>query len=197
MLVVVVGVLSLAVNAQGPFQGRRCGRPPRPARTTPRLDVTPATQDPQRGRYATGANAGTANRLRPRLNRPANRRRPLSRTSLSLTCGPLIPRPRRWSCRLSTSAHWARSPAAALPCGSSPTEGDPFEVTTRVAFPTPEERARVKVGGTIPVRYDSYDHRRVVVDPDQEAGELRLLVRRPVRRPGRRWQGARRAGGQL
>ena len=54
-----------------------------------------------------------------------------------------------------------------------PSEGEPFEVTTRVAFPTPEERARVKVGGTIPVRYDSYDHRRVVVDTDQtdqEAG---------------------------
>jgi hypothetical protein len=52
-----------------------------------------------------------------------------------------------------------------------PTEGEPFEVTTRVAFPTPEERARIKVGKTIGVRYDSEDHRRVVVDPEQDAGD--------------------------
>ncbi|HYA44206.1 MAG TPA: hypothetical protein VED59_01260, partial [Acidimicrobiales bacterium] len=45
-----------------------------------------------------------------------------------------------------------------------PAEGEPFEVTTRVAFPTPEARASVKVGGSIPVRYDPADHRRVVVD---------------------------------
>jgi len=44
-------------------------------------------------------------------------------------------------------------------------------VTTRVAFPTPEERARIKVGKTIGVRYDSEDHRRVVVDPEQDAGD--------------------------
>jgi hypothetical protein len=46
-----------------------------------------------------------------------------------------------------------------------------FEVTTRVAFPTLEDRARVKVGETIPVRYDSEDHRRVVVDTEKGPGE--------------------------
>jgi hypothetical protein len=45
-----------------------------------------------------------------------------------------------------------------------PDDGESFEVTTRVAFPTPEARAQVKVGGTVPVRYDPADHRRVVVD---------------------------------
>lgn len=38
------------------------------------------------------------------------------------------------------------------------------EVTTRVAFPTPAARSRVRVGGTIPVRYDKDDPTRVVVD---------------------------------
>ena len=52
-----------------------------------------------------------------------------------------------------------------------PPEGTAFEVTTRVAFPTPEDRARVKVGGTIPVRYDPNDHRRVVVDMDKGPGD--------------------------
>jgi hypothetical protein len=45
-----------------------------------------------------------------------------------------------------------------------PEEGPPFEVTTRVAFPTPAARASVKVGGTIPVRYDKDDRNRIVVD---------------------------------
>jgi hypothetical protein len=45
-----------------------------------------------------------------------------------------------------------------------PEEGAPFEVTTRVAFPTPAARARVKVGGTVPVRYDNDDRTRIVVD---------------------------------
>lgn len=49
-----------------------------------------------------------------------------------------------------------------------PSAGEPFEVTTRVAFPTPEERAKVKVGAMIPVRYDSDDHRRVVVETEGE-----------------------------
>lgn len=51
-----------------------------------------------------------------------------------------------------------------------PSEGEAFEVTTRVAFPTPEERAKVKVGATVPVRYDSEDQRRVVVELDKQAG---------------------------
>ena len=46
----------------------------------------------------------------------------------------------------------------------SPRTGPPFEVTTRVAFPTPAARARVKVGGTVPVRYDRDDRTRIVVD---------------------------------
>jgi hypothetical protein len=45
-----------------------------------------------------------------------------------------------------------------------PDDGPAFEVTTRVAFPTPAARARVQVGGTIPVRYDKDDHTRIVVD---------------------------------
>jgi hypothetical protein len=49
-----------------------------------------------------------------------------------------------------------------------PEEGATFEVTVRVAFQTQESRARIKVGGTIPVRYDKDDRTRVVVDLPQE-----------------------------
>ena len=45
-----------------------------------------------------------------------------------------------------------------------PAQGDPWEVTVRVAFPTPEARASVHVGGTVQVRYDPADHNRVVVE---------------------------------
>ncbi len=49
-----------------------------------------------------------------------------------------------------------------------PAEGSAFEVTLRVAFQTPDARARVKVGGTVPVRYDSDDRTRVVIDLPQD-----------------------------
>ena len=48
-----------------------------------------------------------------------------------------------------------------------PDGADPFEVTVRHAFQTPESRSKVKVGGTIPVRYDAGE-RRVVVDLPNE-----------------------------
>jgi hypothetical protein len=46
--------------------------------------------------------------------------------------------------------------------------GEPFEVTIRTAFPTPEARSRVKVGGTVAVRYDSDDRSRVVLDEPKD-----------------------------
>lgn len=49
----------------------------------------------------------------------------------------------------------------------TPPEGKPFEVTIRHTFPTSESRAKVKVGGTIPVRYDKDDRTKVVVDLPQ------------------------------
>ena len=52
-----------------------------------------------------------------------------------------------------------------------PKGAEAFEVTTRVAFPTLEDRARVRVGESIAVRYDSEDHRRVVVDTEKGPGE--------------------------
>ncbi|MDQ6839903.1 MAG: DUF3592 domain-containing protein, partial [Actinomycetota bacterium] len=42
--------------------------------------------------------------------------------------------------------------------------GEAFEVTTRTAFPSPAARSSVRVGGTVPVRYDPNDHGRVVLD---------------------------------
>jgi hypothetical protein len=47
-----------------------------------------------------------------------------------------------------------------------PNGGDAFEVTIRHAFQTAEVRAKVKVGGTIAVRYDKDEHRKVVIDPE-------------------------------
>ena len=49
----------------------------------------------------------------------------------------------------------------------TPEDGPVFEVTVRVAFRTPEARAKVRVGGTVPVRYDNDDRTRVVVDVPQ------------------------------
>jgi hypothetical protein len=49
-----------------------------------------------------------------------------------------------------------------------PENGAPLEVTVRHAFPTPDSRASVKVGGTVPVRFDPDEPRRVVIDLPQE-----------------------------
>lgn len=49
-----------------------------------------------------------------------------------------------------------------------PEGADPVEVSVRHAFPTPESRASVKVGATVPVRYDRDEPRRVVLDLPQE-----------------------------
>jgi hypothetical protein len=46
--------------------------------------------------------------------------------------------------------------------------GEAFEVTTRTAFPSPSARSSVRVGGTVPVRYDPNDHGRVVLDLPKE-----------------------------
>ncbi len=48
-----------------------------------------------------------------------------------------------------------------------PGDGSAFEVAVRVTFSTPESRSRVRVGGTVPVRYDKDDHSKVVVDVPQ------------------------------
>jgi hypothetical protein len=49
-----------------------------------------------------------------------------------------------------------------------PKAGDPVEVTVRHAFQTPASRAQVKVGGSVGVRYDADDPRRVVLELPQE-----------------------------
>jgi hypothetical protein len=46
-----------------------------------------------------------------------------------------------------------------------PENGEPFEVQIRHAFPTLQARSEVKVGGSVPVRFDPDDH-RVVLAPD-------------------------------
>lgn len=45
-----------------------------------------------------------------------------------------------------------------------------FEVQLRMTFPNPEARSEVRVGSTVPVRFDPDNHRRVVLDPNSEPG---------------------------
>ncbi len=47
-----------------------------------------------------------------------------------------------------------------------PADGGSFEVQVRHAFQTLAARAKVKVGSTVPVRYDPADHGRVVIVPE-------------------------------
>lgn len=45
-------------------------------------------------------------------------------------------------------------------------DGEEWEVTVRHAFQTPGARARVRVGGTVPVRYNPDERTKVVLDLD-------------------------------
>ena len=172
MLVVVVGVLSLAVNAQGPFQGTGGAGQPRAARSGHPGSAASQSKPPRRPpRERTERRDRQAAAAQPPPSSD-----PLPPSEQDQSFGDLKP--------LNTQAHALVMSVvderiigpvtkSKLTLRVQPSEGEPFEVTARVSFPTPEERARVKVGGTLPIRYDSFDHRRVVVDTDQtdqEAG---------------------------
>ena len=171
MLVVVVGVLSLAVNAQGPFQGT--GAASRPAGTS-RAEHPGAPTPP----------SSTRSPRRPPRERPerSRERQPSAPPPAAAPDHPSDPdqlfdlKPLQGQAQalvISVVDERTLGPVtrSRLTLKVEPAEGDAFEVTTRVAFPTPEHRARVKVGATIPVRYDPDDHRRVVVDMDKEPGD--------------------------
>lgn len=180
MLVVVVGILSLAVNAQGPFQGGAPagGAPSRPAR-------------PGRSSHPGAAPTASPSPERPPRRAPRERNERSRDRQSGAPVTPPVKEPER-------AADFDPPGADVKPLNSQaqafvvsvvdertlgpvtrsrltlrvePPEADSFEVTTRVAFPTPAHRARIKVGATIPVRYDANDHRRVVVDMDKEPGE--------------------------
>jgi hypothetical protein len=174
MLVVVVGVLSLAVNAQGPFQGTGGpGGQPRAARSGhPGSAASSSSKPPRRPpRERSERRDRQAAAAQPP---PASEPAPLSEQDQSF--GDLKPLNTQANALvMSVVDERIIGPVtkSKLTLRVQPTEGEPFELTARVSFPTPEERARVKVGGTLPIRYDSFDHRRVVVDTDQtdqEAG---------------------------
>jgi hypothetical protein len=169
MLVVVVGVLSLAVNAQGPFQGTGAGGPARSSRSGhPGTAPPPSPKPPRRA-----GRERSERRERQAASQPQPVSEPSPQVEQDPQFGDLKP--------LNTQAHalvmsvvdertLGPVTRSRLTLRVQPPEGEAFEVTTRIAFPTPEDRAKVKVGGTIPVRYDSYDHRRVVVDTEPETG---------------------------
>jgi len=169
-LVVVVAAVSLFFYSQGqlPHAERATApSPPRPRGRRPRspepavgTEASPGRQPrrgkperAERGRAAKGARASKEEPERPPDPeqvfgdlRPLNKQAPAVVLSVvdERVLGPVT------RCKLTLRVE--------------PKGEDSFEVTTRVAFPTPEERASVKVGTRVPVRYDSEDHRRVVVE---------------------------------
>ena len=158
VLVIVVIGLSLAMQSQQTIQGARTARPPRPPRvpTPPRRSRERKAQPPASDLPppSSPAATGDADIPAPELLRTGEQ---ADAKVISVvderTIGPVT--------------------RSRLTVAIDPGDGSAFEVTTRVAFPTPEARARVRVGGTVKVRYDKDDRSRVVVDvtsnPDDAA----------------------------
>jgi hypothetical protein len=147
VLVIAVAGLSLAMQSQRTAQSPTGPRPPRP----PRPPVAPRRP---RDRKATPPTPPEAT-LPPDPIEPESRGPELLRSGVPAQAKVVSVVDER------TIGPVTRS---RLTLQIVPADGPSFEVTTRHAFPTPVARARVKVGGTIPVRYDKDDRTRIVVD---------------------------------
>ena len=170
-LVVVVAALSLVVNSHGLPGTERASAPLRPDvggrqrqrerphdRSGPLGSADLTTRGPKASRRARSERAerARAGKEEPAAQpdpeqvfgdlRPLNRLAPAVVLSVvdERVLGPVT------RCRLTLRVE--------------PEGEESFEVTTRVAFPTPGQRASINVGTRVPVRYDADDHRRVVVE---------------------------------
>ena len=180
LLVVVVGVLSLAVNAQGPLPGAKPGptsarssessRSSHPGSAGPRVGRRPARERPDRPERAERRAERSAPHPDAQPDGPPSGAPPMDDPSLFADVKPLNSQAKALVISVVDERTLGPVTRSRLTLRVEPAGADAFEVTTRVAFPTPEERAKVKVGATIPVRYDSEDHRRVVVDTEGGAG---------------------------
>lgn len=152
VLVIVVIGLSLAMQSQQTMQGARTARPVRP----PRPPKAPTPPRRSRERKA----QPPASDLPPPTSAPASGDADLPAPELLRTGEQAEAKV------ISVVDERTIGPVtrSRLTVAIDPGDGPAFEVTTRVAFPTPEARARVRVGGTVSVRYDKDDRSRVVVD---------------------------------
>ena len=162
VLVIVVAGASMAMESQRtgqtPGGARRAPRPPRPPRAAPPGGLGRRVRPRERGRPdPTSADAPPT--PPPPSPEPEVRPPELLRTGVPATAKVIGVVDER------TIGPVTRS---RLSLRIEPSEGEPFEVTIRVAFQTPEQRSRVKVGGDLPVRYDPDDRTRVVVDLPQD-----------------------------
>jgi hypothetical protein len=146
VLVIVVAGMSLAMQSQRAGQGQVPGRPPRPPRppTTPRRSRERKSPETVPAPDTVPSSADEPEVRGPELLRTGI---PADAKVISVvderTIGPVT--------------------RSRLVLRIEPPDGNPFEVTTRFAFPSPTARANVKVGGTVPVRYDKDDRTRIVV----------------------------------
>jgi hypothetical protein len=148
VLVIAVAGLSLAMQSQRTAQSTQSPRPPR----APRPPVAPRrTRDRRTPPPAPAETSATPDPVEPESQRGPDLLRsgePAQAKVISVvderTIGPVT--------------------RSRLTLQIDPGDGATFEVTTRVAFATPAARARIKVGGTVPVRYDKDDRTRIVVD---------------------------------
>lgn len=153
VLVIAVAGMSLAMQSQHPMQQQPTSpRTPRPARPprVPRPSGVPRRPKDRRSTPQPDAPA----------NAPAEPAEPEIRIPDLLRDGVEVQ-----AKVLSVVDERTLGPVtrSKLTLRIEPAEGAAFEVTLRTAFASPAARARVKVGGTVPVRYDKDDHRRVVL----------------------------------
>ncbi|HET6964319.1 MAG TPA: hypothetical protein VFH58_06065 [Acidimicrobiales bacterium] len=160
VLVIAVAGASMAMESQRTGQAP-VRRPPRPTRTkgTDRERPKRPARNRERNRPADPTAADGPPPPAPPMPEPEFRGPDLLRTGASAQAKVISVVDER------TIGPVTRSRLVLL---IEPEGADPLEVTVRHAFPTPDARAAVKVGATVPVRYDRDEPRRVVLDLPQE-----------------------------
>lgn len=181
MLLVVVGVLSIAVNAQGPVQAGPATRGGHPG--SGRGPRSPGGRAATHRPEGEGQPRGFGRSAGSGKSRSARRETPPEPLAPDVVAPPSEPEPEPVLIVGDVKPLDTEATARVMSVVDERKLGPvtkskltllvdvpgskPFEVVARVAFTSPQERARVKVGATVPVRYDSGDHRRVVVEMDR------------------------------
>jgi hypothetical protein len=156
VLVIAVAGASMALESQrsGQTSPRRA---PRPAQPSDRERTRRPLRNKDRSRPTDPAGAGEST-VAPLVPEPELKRPDLLRTGVETQAKVVSVVDERTIGPVTRSRLLLRI---------EPARGDPLEVTVRHAFPTPEARANIKVGGAVPVRYDPDEPRRVVLDLPQ------------------------------
>jgi hypothetical protein len=154
VLVIAVGGISLAMQTQRPLQPQ--GRQPRPESRGPVVGGRIRSRRPGPSSKPAPPPSPVSPIVTPSDESPANKGPELLRTGVAANAKVVNIVDERVVGPVTRSR---------LTLRIEPDGGEPFEVDLRHAFASIEARGKVRIGGTVAVRYDKDRPKKVVIDP--------------------------------